>query len=463
MTRTGGAPGVCARAKPQTKLEMIERMSKRLWLLGVMGLVLIGLLLACGGNQYNPSQDGLLLVTSQGGGLIQTYAFTLSNGHATPIANSPNDTANAVCVLHALPASMVVDPKGQFAYTILQRNTTQCGQSSAGGIAIFKIASDGGVAQVGSLIPDTNAVALTMDPTGKFLFASEGTNSLATSPNATPCPGTTSQYGVCVYAIGSGGSLTGVQGNFNFNNVAGFQNPNIVAVAPTPTVFPGIGINGIVNSVCQIPGNQPPTAEFLYAVDALNYVVWEFSVDTSTGALGNPPGQAQVAHFATDQIPMGVTVDPCTRFVYVSDSQTNKVSAYFLCMRVQQPICPNADGTLAEISGSPFAMSGSANAPGPLMVDPFGNNLYVLGTLSNTISGFKISQISGGITALTPATVATGLQPTSMVIRADGNWMFVANFNAATVTQYSVSPVTGELTVEPPILTDNYPFGVAVK
>lgn len=442
---------------------MIERMSKRLWLLGVVGLVLIGLLLACG-NQYNPSQDGLLLVSSKGAGLIQTYAFTLSNGHATPIANSPNDTANAVCVLHGLPASMVADPKGQYAYTILEANKTECGQNTVGGIATFKIASDGGVSQVGSLIPDPNPQTLTMDPTGKFLFVAEGTNSTASSPNATPCPGTTSQYGVCVYAIGSGGALTGVQGNYNFNNGTAFRNPNIVAVAPTPTVFPGIGINGSVNSICQIPGNQPPTSEYLYAVDTDNYVVWEYSVDPSTGVLGNPPGQAQVANFATDQIPMGVAVDPCTRFVYVSDSQTNKISAYFLCIRVQAPTpCPNADGSLAPVAGSPFAMSGSANAPGPLLVDPFGNNLYVLGTLSNTISAFKISPISGAITALSPATVATGLQPTSMVIRADGNWMFVANYNAATVSQYSMSPVTGALTVEPPILTDNYPFGVAVK
>jgi 6-phosphogluconolactonase (cycloisomerase 2 family) len=425
---------------------MIERMSKRLWLLGVVGLVLIGLLLACG-NQYNPSQDGLLLVSSQGAGLIQTYAFTLSNGHTTPIANSPNDTANAVCVLHGLPASMVADPKGQYAYTIINESPTECGQSTVGGIAVFKIASDGGVSQVGSLIPDKTAVALTMDPTGKFLFAAEGTAGL-----------------VNVYAIGSGGALTAVPGNYNFNNGTAFRVPNIVAVAPTPTVFPGIGINGTVNSICQIPGNQPPTAEFLYAVDSNNYGVWEFSVDTSTGALGNPPGQSQVAFFASDQIPMGVAVDPCTRFVYVSDSQTNKISAYFLCIRVQAPTpCPNADGSLAPIAGSPFAMSGSANAPGPLLVDPFGNNLFVLGTLSNTISAFKISQISGAITALSPATVATGLQPTSMVIRADGNWMFVANYNAATVSQYSMSPVTGTLTVEPPILTDNYPFGVAVK
>lgn len=127
------------------------------------------------------------------------------------------------------------------------------------------------------------------------------------------------------------------------------------------------------------------------------------------------------------------------------------------------PSCPVADGSLVAVSGSPFVLSGSANGTGPLVVDPFGNNVYVIGTLSNTISAFKISPISGSLLALTPPTVATGLQPTSIAIRNDDNWMFVTNFNAATVSQYSVTPATGALTVQPVIQTDNYPFGVAVK
>jgi 6-phosphogluconolactonase len=438
-------------------------MVKRLWLLGLAGLVFIALLVACGSN-YNPSQDGLLLVGSQGSGLIETFSFTLSNGHVSAIANSPNDTANDVCVLNGLPASMVINPAGVYAFSIINKNPTNCGSGTVGGIATFKVGSDGNVTQVGGLTADPNPVSLTMDPAGKYLFVAEGLNSTASSPNSKPCPGTTAQFGVCVYSIGSGGGLTPVAGTYNFINGTGFQNPNIVAVAPTPTVFPPVGVNGTVNSVCQVPGNQPPTSQFLYAVDANNYVVWEYSVDPSTGALGNPPSQTAVQEFATDQIPMGVAVDPCDRFAYVSDSLTNKISAYQICANVQVPTpCQKADGSLVEIAGSPFALSGSANGPGPIVVDPYGNNVYTVGTLSNTVSGFRISPISGAITALTPPTVATGLEPTSIVIRSDDNWMFVTNFNAATVSQYSITPATGALAVSQPIQTDNYPFGVAVK
>jgi 6-phosphogluconolactonase (cycloisomerase 2 family) len=424
-------------------MEMNERMSKRGWLLGLGVLVSIGALLACGSN-YNRSQDGLLLVGSKGSGLIETFSFTLSNGHVSAIANSPADTANKTCELKGAPASMVMDPAGAYAYVVI--SAVECGGNGFT-ISAFKVNSDGSTTPAGTPVSDPNPVALSMDAAGKFLFVAEGTQGL-----------------VNVYKIGSGGALAGVPGTFNFVNGAGFQPPNIAAVAATPTVFPGIGVDGTQNSVCSVPQNSPPSAQFLYAVDSANYVVYEFGVNTSTGALGNPPGATVVPFFSTDQVPAGVAVDPCDRFVYVSDSQTNKVSAYTICTKVIVPTpCPRADGSLVAVAGSPFSLSGNANGAGPIVVDPYGNNVYVVGTLSNTVSPFKISPTSGALTGMSPAVVATGQEPKSIVIRGDDNWMFVSNYSGPSVSQYSIVPATGALTVAAPIPTDNYPWGLAVK
>ncbi len=420
-------------------MEKNERMSKRFWLLGLMGLMLVGLLVACG-SKYDSSTNGLLVVGSQGSGLLETFSFSLNNGHVAALANTPNDTANQTCVLNGLPSSIVIDPAGAYAYTILNANPTCSG--SATGIAAFKINSDGTTTATGSLVADPNPVSLFMDSAGKFLFVAEGS-------------------GVNVYAIGSNASLTPAPSNYTLPPLP--RGINIVAVAASPTVFPGIGINGVQNAVCSAPGNNPPTSQYLYAVDSSNYVVLGFSVDTSTGALGNPVGDSQVSSVPTDQVPLGIAVDPCNRFAYVSDSLTNKVSAYTICSMVLMPTCPVADGSLLPVAGSPFALSGSANGPGPLVVDPYGNNVYVVGTLSNTLSAFKISPISGALTALTVPTVATGQRPTSIAIRGDDNWMFVSNFNSANVSQYSITPATGALNAESPIGTDNLPWGVAVK
>lgn len=424
-------------------------MSKRFGLLGMMlGLVLVGLLMACGAT-FNSSSDGLVFVGSQGSAVIETFSFTLNNGHVAAIANSPTDTGNSTCLLNGVPSSMVVNPAGTYVYAILQK-TDQCSNATQTGIGTFQVSSGGNITQTGSLTADPNPVSLAMDSAGKFLFVAEGSN---------PTCG-----GVCVYSIGSGGGLTAVKGTFNFVNGPGFTTPNIVAVAASPTTFPGIGLNGTVNAVCSVPGNKPPTSEFVYAVDSTNYVVWEYAVNTTTGALGNPPSASAVPYFATDKVPLGVAVDPCDRFVYVSDSLTNKISAYTICVAViSGGPCPIADGSLVSVSGSPFAMSGSANGPGPLVVDPYGNDVYVVGTLSNTVSGFKISSVTGSLTAFTPATVATGLQPISIAIRGDDNWMFVTNFSSASVSQYLINPGTGAITVSPAIQTDNLPWGVAVK
>jgi DNA-binding beta-propeller fold protein YncE len=444
-------------------------MSKRwAWFLGLVLLVLIAFLLACG-NTYNPASNGLIVVGSQGSGLLETFSFSLLAGNNIPIENSPLNTQLQTCVLNGVPTSLVLDPKGAYAYTIINGSTCPSGKT---GIQAFQVQTNGNLTATGSLVADPNPVALTMDPAGKFLFVAEGTNSYAGAPSATVCPGTTAQYGACVYTIGTGGSLTAAPSTFDFVLPPGFQTPNFAAVAPTPTVLPPLS-NGLQTAPCasSSQGNNALTTEYLYAADATNGVIWEFGVDTSTGALTNPPNQNSIPYFASVgqttsvlTVPSGVVVEPCNRFVYVTNMLSNTVSGFSMCngLPTQSSQCPaKLDGSLYPVKGSPFSLTGVANAPGPLVSDPFGNNLYVLNTLSNSVSTFHISPVAGSLTAGGGGT--TGLMPTSIAIRGDDNWLFVTNFNSATLSQYSIAPSTGALSGYPAIVTDNYPYGVAVK
>ncbi len=452
-------------------------MSKRFgWLLGAVGLVLMGLLVACG-SYYNASSDGLLLVGSQGSGLIETFAFTLNSGSIYDVSNNPNDTSNELCILNGVPSSLVVDPTGTYAYTIINASSL-CGTATAPsttGILAFKINSSGTTTQVGGQVPflpgpDAPVFpgTMVMDPAGKFLFvADRATNPYGGGPQVSGA--------ISVFLIGSGGSVTEVAGSPFVPTVQSTVPQaiiDIVSVAPTPTVFPAIGLNGVQNAVCSDVGNPPPTLEYLYAVDGLGNQVFEFSVNPTTGVLTNPSTAPYEPFFPTDPNPAGVAVDPCNRFVYVSDSLTDKVSAYSMCNNTvtSQPIpCSSLPlGALVPVVGSPFALPGTTNGPGPLVVDPYGKYVYVLGTLSNTINPLKISPISGALAPINPATVATGIGPVSIVIRGDDSWMFVANHGTAaiggnTVSQYAITPETGVLSAQPAIQTDNYPWGVAVK
>ena len=453
-------------------------MSKRFaWLLGAVGLVLIGLLVACG-SSYNASSDGLLLVASQGSGLIETFSFNLNNGGAAAVFNTPADTSGQTCVLNGVPSSIVVDPAGAYAYAIINGNSL-CNTgtvTSTTGILAFKVNSNGTVTQVGQQVPFNPGPDapifpgnMAMDPAGKFLFVAD--RATTTDPSIQPVLPVSGA--VSVFAIGSGGALTEVSGSPFFptpQTIVPQASLDIITVAPTPTVYPPVGITGSQNAVCSTVGLPPPTSQYLYAVDKLGDQVFEFQVDPNTGVLTNPSTLPQQPSFPTDATPIGVAVDPCNRFVYVSGSLNEKVNAYTMCngSQTQSPSCTQLPGgSLVPVAGSPFAMSGSPISVGPMVIDPFGNYVYVLGTGSNTINILKIAPVSGALTAASPATVPTGLGPASIAIRNDDNWLFVANFGTgvggSSVSQYSVTPATGALNALPVIQTDNYPFGVAVK
>jgi hypothetical protein len=483
-TRPTGA-GVCV---TPFRMEIKRRMSMRFaWLLGVTGLVLIALLMACS-STFNSSTNGLLVVSSQGSALLETFSFSLASGHVQTISNSPQDTADETCVLPGFPSSVVMDPAGAYAYVILTGNS-ECpvnGGPGPTGIQAFTVNSDGTLTTTGSLVPLNQAnvgvcesgnsgppvmetlpvvpVFLQMDSSGKYLFVAD---SATVDSSDHPAPGA-----VTVFAVSSG-TLTEVPSSpFTVPVSCNVPANNLTNLAVTHTSYPPL-VNGVQNAVCS--DSTPPKAEYLYVADSTQAgLVWEFAVNTSTGALGNPPNRTAIPSFASGQVPSGVAVDPCNRFVYVSNQGTsNTISGFTICLgsnttQAPNPNCPSAsvlpqgDGSIWPVTGSPFNNIGSGIFPGPLIVDAYGNFLYVL-NVSNNISPFRISPVSGSISPLTPSPVAAGLGATSIAIRSDDSWLFVTNFTAATVSQYVVTPATGALTPVPSIQTDNYPWGIAVK
>ena len=450
-------------------MEIKRRMSKRFaWLLGVLALLSIGLLVACG-TKYSASSDGLVIVGSQGSNVVQSFSFNLGNGHVAQISNPPATAAQ--------PSAMAIDPTGAFVYTIVSLSSGfSCGSNAqaTAGIESFALNS-GGTVSTGNCTPlaqenvliqgtatselvDVVPSTVVVDPAGKYLFVANR----ATSDSALrSVPGS-----VSVFAISNGG-LTEVAGSPFFTSTPAMTQiqggADLVAVAVTPTVFPTL------NAVCSTSvGTNPPTSQFLYVTDVVGNVVWEFMVDPSSGVLSNPPNFGQVGSFPTHSVPSGVAVDACDRFVFVANMTSNNIDAYTICngtsTQAPAPTCPptqGGDGSLVPVANSPFSLTGGANGPGPIVVDPFGNAVYVVDTASSMVSTFRISPVSGSLSA--GPVVATGAQPRSIAVRSDDNWLFVANYGSNNLSQYSITPATGALSPQPTISTDNSPWGVAVK
>jgi 6-phosphogluconolactonase (cycloisomerase 2 family) len=423
-------PGTYAPVNLTTDTEINERMRIRLtWLLGVIVLVSVGFLMACG-SHYSASSDGLLIVPSQGSDVMQSFSFNLSNGHTAQISTAP--------AVVGKPVAVVLDPSGAFAYVAIVPDPAVA--NSVAAIASYKINSDGTLAAGATPVPMNTVggaggavapAAITIDSSGKFLFVADQ----ATTASGSVVAGTVSVFSV------SSGTVSEVSGSpFAIPVPIGGTTPSALSLAVTPTVFPA------ANAVCSPPA-VPPTSEFLYVGDEANNDLLEYSVDMSSGALALMPALTTPG-ISTGSEPSGVTVDPCNRFVYVANQNSNNVSAFSILSG--SPV----------VTGSPFS---AGNGPGPIAVDPFGNFVYVVNTLSNTLSGFKISPVTGALTPLNPATLPTGTTPNSIAIRGDGNWLFVANTNSASVSQYAITPASGALAPQGSITTDNFPMGVAVK
>jgi 6-phosphogluconolactonase (cycloisomerase 2 family) len=425
------------------------------WIAGILVLVSIGALMACS-DKYTSHSDALVVVsTYTGDAVMETFSLDLGNGQMTQINNvNGPPTAGAATVV-------LLDPPGAYAYVLLSQNSTVIGGT---GIARYPVNSDGTLgASLGTFtLSNTQIVvngqtesipvapvAMAMDSAGKFLFVADAQTS-DSAGNAVP--GT-----VSVLAIGSNASLTEVSSSasetipFPIPVQPGGQPADPSALAVTPTVYP------VLDAPCT--AHTPPTTEDLYVTDLQNYLVFNYLV-SSTGSLSLVPTGGSTQGIPTGAEPNGVTVDPCNRFVYVGNSEGSSVSAYTICSAVSLPECQYADYSLLPVAGSPFK---SGDGAGPLTVDAYAHFLYVLATKATSVYAYNISATNGALTPMTPNYVGTGAFPTSIAIRSDDSFMVVTNLNAASLSEFGVTPGDGALTVQPTVPTFNYPWGVALK
>lgn len=201
-----------------------------------------------------------------------------------------------------------------------------------------------------------------------------------------------------------------------------------------------IDANGAVAPVSGSPFAAAAGAEFM-AFDSVHKLllvnnqaansVSAFSINTSTGMLTAVPGSP----FATGSRPTAVAVDPAGRFVFVANQASNSIGVFSV----------GANGTLAQVAGSPFA----ASSPYGLSVNPAGTVLYATdfpdSQISdlNTVSAFAIST-SGSLSAIAgspfPDANSSSGFASGIGILADpsGKFVFVGDHMAESVVPFSV-------------------------
>lgn len=334
------------------------------------------------------------------------------------------------------------------------------------------------------MAPSGNSVFVLNGPGGvqgsisAFTIKSDGSvaaagNAVAVSPNPpVNTPAVTSAKGI---AIDAGGKFVFVasQGSFgtpSSGTISIFQvgsdgtTLTETAASPFRTHDPDPANAGISTGPAGVAVTSD--SKYLYVANEFTNKVSAYLID-STGALTEVPGSP----YAVGSLPVAVTLwnspsgTPAQTFLYVANENSNNISAFAVCNNANTN-CPTPNGSLTPVSGAPFS---AGLGPVALTVDPLALYLYVVDQGSNQVSGYKVSAGTGVLTALSTPTISTGVHPTAIAIHPEvtgltTEFVYVPNNGGTNVSCYNLDTTTGLLGVaEQAVVTDGQPVAVVVK
>jgi 6-phosphogluconolactonase len=297
-----------------------------------------------------PSAKALYAVNN-GSNDITAYAIDQTTGVLSAVSGGPFKAGTA-------PQKLALDAAGRFAYV-----------TNAGSNDIYTYSVD---ATTGALteIPNSRVATGTrpfevlLDRTGKFAYVAN-----------------TGSASISAYAVDA---ATGV----------------LTPIAGSPFATSGVPGDVTAFNGGRAPMSLHPNGKLLFVRSTVGKTLSVFTIDPTSGALtavtGSPytVGDGAVTH----------ALDPSGRFLFVANRGTVQGPGSISAFKVDM-----TSGALAEVSGSPFALSGG---PSWVTPDPSGKFLYAASTATDLVYSLSIDQSTGALAALgTGARVLTGDYP----------------------------------------------------
>ncbi|GAA3613714.1 hypothetical protein GCM10022419_118530 [Nonomuraea rosea] len=253
------------------------------------------------------------------------------------------------------PDDAVVSPGGQRLYVISR---------SAAMVTMFPIAGDGRLTTPGTSFPvlGENPRGIAMTPDGRFLFVSTGDPLADTVPDVlvrfrVEGDGTLTRLGTTPIGAAGGAMALTPDGRFLFVPCSASREVFVFRVGPdgglapvpgSPFRAPGVPIAAAVT----------PDARNLYVADG--GLIDSGSTKVSAYAIRDNGSLDHLADVDADESPVSLAPTPDGRWLYVSNLDTSKVSAFRI----------KPGGYLEELDGSPFPTGGMRPAFQSLAVLP---------------------------------------------------------------------------------------------
>jgi len=366
-----------------------------------------------------------LTATSPNGG-INAYAVDYQIGSLTPLADSPIPAGRN-------PVTLVASPSGLSLYVVNHDDST---------IGEYSIGTDGKIYLQNTYnITGSNATSVAMDAAGAFLYVTFqyqlGPQGQQLYSTASPGPG-----GITIFPINKDGSL-GTPSTVKVGNTpvgivvsrprcqpqASYNTSN-----PTCALTSGAG-SGLQTSFVYVIDQETPTAPRAALLGfSQNFTTGALTPTTGTTITTDSTGKTVATGFGAGTTPSAIAEDPSSRFVYITDEATNQVYGS----------STNADGSLVPMNNSPFP---SGLFPLGLTIDPRGKFLYVANFSSGTVGAYTIDQNSGNLTgSVGSASTASGTGPTCVAIEpALGIYLYSSNNLEGDVSAFQLAPQNGTL------------------
>jgi 6-phosphogluconolactonase len=143
-------------------------------------------------------------------------------------------------------------------------------------------------------------------------------------------------------------------------------------------------------------------------------------INGATGAitLGGATPQVQGSS------PTGLALLPSKKVLYAVNSRANSISIFNVA----------SDGSLT-LTGTPTPAGGSS--PTAAVIDPSGKYLLVTNSLTDNISVFSIDAGSGALSAVAGSPFPANANPTAILFKHSGNFVYVTNPGIGMVTGFS--------------------------
>jgi 6-phosphogluconolactonase len=193
-------------------------------------------------------------------------------------------------------------------------------------------------------------------------------------------------------------------GNFVYVSNEGSSNVSAFKVnRANGTLSPTVPTTSFAAGTSPQPVTLHPTKPFAYVANAVSGNLSAYRVDPGTGLLNpilNPdPGAPDNRFFGAGSTPQQVTIDPSGKFALVANAVSINVSVY----EINQ-----TDGTLVEVTGSPFPSGGGSQR---VTVDPTGKFVFVPNAGTNDVSVYQLNSTTGFLTPVAGSPFKAGTGP----------------------------------------------------